>query len=125
MRKRTICVDFDGVINSYTSGYTKVDDLPDKPVPRAFEWLRRMNGCNFDVQIFSTRSSSLAGLKAIKEWFIYHGWRIEPATGEPEYLSFPTEKPPAIIYIDDRGFCFEGTFPTADFINRFKPWNKK
>jgi hypothetical protein len=125
MGDRNVCVDFDGVINSYDSGFTAVDDLPDKPHPRAFRWLRSMNASGFKMNILSTRSASPAGLRAIKAWFIEHGWRVEPSTGEPEYLVFPTEKPPAIIYIDDRGFCFEGVFPTAHFINKFKPWNKK
>ena len=124
MRRQDICVDFDGVINSYESGFTKIDDLPDAPVKGAFKWLLSMNASGYDVNILSTRSSDRRGLAAMKAWFIEHGWRMN-TDGEPEYLLFPTKKPPALIYIDDRGYCFDGTFPTAHFIRTFKPWNKR
>ena len=34
-----ICVDFDGVIHSYKSGWRGVAVIPDPPVPGAIEWL--------------------------------------------------------------------------------------
>ena len=40
-------------------------------------------------------------------------------------ISFPTEKPPAWLTIDDRAVCFKGTFPTYDEITKFQPWNTK
>ena len=36
---RTVLVDFDGVIHSYTSPFTTPDEIKDPPVPGAFEWL--------------------------------------------------------------------------------------
>ena len=36
------------------------------------------------------------------------------------------EKPPAIVYIDDRAICFDGHPETLlDKIQNFKPWNKR
>lgn len=32
----TICVDFDGVIHSYDSGWTGATDIRDEPIPEAF-----------------------------------------------------------------------------------------
>ena len=39
MRKQTICLDFDGVINSYRSGFTTPQAIPDPPVPGVLEWI--------------------------------------------------------------------------------------
>jgi len=30
---------------------------------------------------------------------------------------------PRAIYIDDRGYQFTGTFPSIEYISKFKPWN--
>ena len=36
------------------------------------------------------------------------------------------EKPPAIVYIDDRAICFDGHPETLlSKIQNFKPWNKQ
>ena len=36
------------------------------------------------------------------------------------------EKPPAIVYIDDRAICFNGdTTNLAEQVRNFKPWTKK
>lgn len=39
---KTICIDFDGVLHSYTSGWQGEDVASDPPVPGAIEWLREM-----------------------------------------------------------------------------------
>lgn len=39
-------------------------------------------------------------------------------------LKFPTEKPPALVTIDDRCICFTGKFPSLVQIATFKPWNR-
>lgn len=39
MSKPILCVDFDGVIHSYASGWTKTDTVADDPVPGAIGWL--------------------------------------------------------------------------------------
>ena len=38
-------------------------------------------------------------------------------------ISFPIQKPPAWLTIDDRAICFKGTFPTYEEIDNFQPWN--
>ena len=40
--KPTLCVDFDGVIHSYISGWKGADVIPDPPVPGAIEALYRI-----------------------------------------------------------------------------------
>lgn len=55
------------------------------------------------------------------------GWpgTLGPEGFEPEGLSFPTEKGPAFLTIDDRAICFNGTWPDPQAILEFKPWYKK
>lgn len=131
-----ICVDFDGVIHSYTSGWKGVSVIADPPVPGAIEWLKQhlpepeaLGGCFAPpfkgpiVQIYSSRSKSWLGRSAMKKWLIMHG--LEREYISDGILKFPTKKPSAFLTVDDRAICFNGTFPTADEMMSFKPWYKK
>jgi hypothetical protein len=40
------------------------------------------------------------------------------------FWGITAEKPAAWLTIDDRCFRFEGDFPSAEWIRRFRPWNK-
>lgn len=126
-KKKTICVDFDGVIHSYVSGWKGVDVIPDDPVPGAIRWLWEMSE-QFKVSIFSSRSSNLAGNRmmrtAIEVWALAE-LSTQQAHSLMDRLQFPTEKPPAVLYVDDRGFQFRGEFPTVEYINNFLPWPKQ
>lgn len=125
--KPIICVDFDGVIHSYKSGWKGVDVIADEPVPEAFDWLSDLieqhnsgaDSAPWPV-IYSSRSKSPEGIKAMKEWFAIHGFPAEYLA----VLEFPTQKPPAYLTIDDRAICFQGVFPSASEMLNFKPWNK-
>ena len=135
MLNPVICVDFDGVIHSYTSGWKGVSVIPDPPVPGAIEWLQDhlpvpdavcamagpYNGPI--VCIYSSRSKSWFGRRAMKKWLIKHG--LHPAYISDGLLKFPSKKPAAFLTIDDRAICFNGTFPTTEEMMRFKPWNKR
>lgn len=39
-------------------------------------------------------------------------------------IQFPTEKPPAMVTLDDRALTFTGVWPGMDTLLNFKPWNK-
>lgn len=39
MSKPTICVDFDGCLHAYTSGWQGAEVVSDPPVPGAIDWL--------------------------------------------------------------------------------------
>lgn len=129
---RILCLDFDGVLHSYTSGWKGAKSIPDKPVEGAIEWIRSLLGCpenegigprylDFKVCIYSSRSRYWGGRKAIKKWLIKHGL----TKYEVELISFPLMKPAAFLQIDDRAICFTGKFPTSKEMLSFKPWNKK
>ena len=119
MPPKTICIDFDGVIHSYISPFTQPDVIPDPPVPGAFDFIRWCLAEGFRVAIFSTRNSAgLPAVRALHQWFERFGF------DKVYRLSFPDTKPAAFIYIDDRGFCFRGQFPTPEYLANFKPWNR-
>ncbi|MES9841245.1 MAG: hypothetical protein ABW134_11885 [Candidatus Thiodiazotropha endolucinida] len=129
-----ICVDFDGVIHSYTSGWKGVDVIPDPPVPGAIKWLEDHlpvpdSLCALApphegpiVQIYSSRSKSWRGRRAMKKWLIDNG--LHEGYINEGILKFPVKKPAAFLTIDDRAICFKGNFPSTDEMMSFVPWNK-
>jgi len=121
--KKTICVDFDGVIHSYLSGWQGADVIPDPIVPHAISQLYYYLA-NYRVAVYSARSGQPGGIEAMKAFIekADQEWRKRIRTFElPDFeligrLEFPSSKPPAILYIDDRAYRFEGTFPTTEWI---------
>lgn len=136
--KPILCVDFDGVIHSYSSGWQGATVIPDAPVPGALRWLWKATEW-FDVQIYSSRSKDPEARKAMFKWMVEHS-RAEFGEGHPMTMTdddgeqgpiypitFAYEKPAAFLTIDDRAICFDGDFndiePT-DLLS-FVPWNKR
>ena len=120
MGRRTLCVDFDGVIHQYTSPWTNAGEIHDGPVSGAIRWLRTMLAEGFEVCVYSSRGLDPAGIPAMRAWLVRHGM----PSADVDSLQFPTQKLPAVLTIDDRCFRFEGDFPSADYIRRFRPWNR-
>lgn len=119
----TLCVDLDGVIHSYTSGWredwmTDPIKLLDPPVEGAINWLMQIRR-DFEVVILTTRGSRVGSASAIMRWLRHHGY-------EGDDLLITDRKPPALVYLDDRAMRFEGpgSFPSAGDILRAKPWFK-
>lgn len=109
--KPIVCLDFDGVIHSYTSGWIEADVVPDPPVPGAIEFIQGCLDEGMRVAIFSSRSNTERGRQAIKNYIAEHGRNLLKNLDEIEY---PTEKPPALLTIDDRAVTFEGVFPDIE-----------
>lgn len=146
-----LCLDFDGVIHSYSSGWKGAAIIPDPPVEGALIFILEAVK-DFDVQIFSSRSHQWGGRRAMKRWLRHHYremfWAtpaIQAVAGN-EYswthadidddawqwgahivqrISFPFFKPPATVTIDDRALTFTGQWPALADLKSFKPWNKK
>lgn len=129
MSKPILCLDFDGVIHSYTSGWKGADVIPDPPVPGAIAFLREAVK-HFRVAIFSSRSHQPGGGIAMRTWLGDHIIRADPSVigQDPPWfaaIEWPTEKPPALVTIDDRAVTFDGTWPAMETLLAFKPWNKR
>jgi hypothetical protein len=127
MGKPILCLDFDGVIHSYSSGWHGAAVISDPPVEGAISFLI----CavqEFDVVIFSSRSNQRGGIKAMQRWLKEHSgmaWHDSPCGPGIEDVRFVKEKPPALVTIDDRAITFNGTWPELSDLRSFKPWNKK
>lgn len=125
-----LCVDFDGVIHSYTSGWSKEGGaavILDGPVPGAIAFLREAVK-HFTVAIHSSRSHQEGGISAMAQWLGY--WVSEERLSDDEELAWasaiqwPREKPPAMVSIDDRAIQFTGKWPSIERLKAFQPWNK-
>ncbi len=97
---------------------------------------------DFDVQIFSSRSNQSGGIDAMQDWLREHmvthfvheemgdqgpldvHAMADAATEITRQVSWPTEKPPAMVSIDDRCLTFTGSWPAIEDLKAFKPWNK-
>jgi hypothetical protein len=148
--KPILCLDFDGVIHSYTSGWKGATVIPDPATPGAIEFiLEALN--TFEVAIFSSRSHQFGGRRAMKKWlkraiaqwqsdngldwsnlpFYVQNYGAPPGYDEAEWPSmiiqmirWPIFKPPATITLDDRAVTFTGAWPAISELQAFKPWNK-
>lgn len=151
MSKPTLCLDFDGVVNSYSSGWQGATVMPDPPVPGALEFIVEAFG-QFQVAIYSSRSSKWGGRRAMKRyvrdhlialgvsdtcppWWKERIWEsafADPWPDEVRYaadlvideIKWPLFKPPAMVTLDDRALTFTGTWPSIEALKSFKPWNK-
>jgi len=116
MRKQTVMIDFDGVIHSYTTPWEAPEIIPDPPTLGAQEAVAKLRE-RFQVVVYSTRALQ-GGLYAMDAWLDKHGIEVDDITGT---------KRPGVVYVDDRGFRFNGDwdevlkFADGDML----PWNKK
>ena len=77
MAKPILCLDFDGVIHSFSSGWKGADVIPDPPVPGAIEFICDALA-HFDVAIYSSRSGQAGGIDAMGEWLHHHLITCDP-----------------------------------------------
>ncbi len=127
MSKPILCLDFDGVIHSYSSGWKGADVIPDPPVAGAIAFMLAALH-HFQVVIFSSRSHQAGGQTAMKKWLRENAgqtWYESPAGPGIEDVQFVNEKPPALVTIDDRALTFDGTWPSIEELKAFQPWNKR
>lgn len=115
-KRYTVACDFDGVIHSYTTPWQGAHICPDPPVEGAIEWLNS-TVTKLDVVILTTRGDQEGGAEAVMAYLREHGY-----TG-PDLL-VTSRKIPALLYVDDRAYRFEGVFPTVEEIHLARPWNK-
>lgn len=116
MGKPILCLDFDGVLHGYQSGWRGVAVIPDPPVPGALEFARAAVS-RFEVVVHSSRCADIDGLRAVIAWLDDHDF--------PSDIQVAAVKPPAHVTLDDRALTFDGTWPDLDALAQFVPWTDK
>lgn len=89
--KKTVCLDFDGVLHAYSKGWQD-GSIYDEPMPGALDAVRKLSK-RFTLVVQTSRKN----LPDVVLWLEKHGF--------PD-LHVTNEKPPALVYVDDRGLRF-------------------
>lgn len=126
MSKPILCLDFDGCLHAYTSGWKGAGVIPDPPVPGALAWMYEASRV-FAIVIYSSRSKEAEGIAAMRMWLTFHAHATLPPSSAEVLLSLVTfahEKPNAFLTIDDRAIQFNGDWNVLDptKLLDFKPW---
>jgi len=100
---RTICVDFDGVLAEPVTNWIGPHTVG-QPKPGALAFIVELYKCGYRIVIFTTRANSMEGHSAVREWLHRHDFPL---------LEVTSQKLPALLYIDDRGYRFSGNFEEA------------
>ncbi|HEY2909382.1 MAG TPA: hypothetical protein VGI99_04005 [Gemmataceae bacterium] len=109
--RRTICLDFDGVMHSYRSGWCGAEVIPDPPIHGTKEAVARLRQ-QYRIAVLSSRCHTEEGRKAVENWLFRHGIVVDEVC---------VHKPPAHVYVDDRAVRFRGNWDDLmDEINQFR-----
>ena len=116
MSKKRIVFDFDGVIHKYSKGWQdgSIYDEPVEGIREVIDYLRQ----KYEVVIVSTRSKELNSREEMLKWLNKYNIIVDQIL---------VSKPPAMIYIDDRGYKFDGTKLDSLIydIEHFKTWQER
>ena len=94
-KRKTISIDFDGVIHKYSKGFQGVDNAYDSPMEGAIESIEKLYNEGYILKILSSRPKEV-----IYPWLEKYGLS--------KYIKeVSNHKFPATVYIDDRGFLFK------------------
>lgn len=122
MRKRILCLDFDGVVHSYVSGWKGARNISDPPTPGALDFMGEALAAGWDVVIHSSRARYFGGISAMRAWLRKHAGNQWDTMGASLCdVRFTRWKPPATVTIDDRALQFEGAWFNLKALESFKP----
>ena len=94
-KRKTISIDFDGVIHKYSKGFQGVDKAYDPPMEGAIESIEKLYNEGYILKILSSRPKEV-----IYPWL--EKYCLSKYIKEVSNYKFP-----ATVYIDDRGFLFK------------------
>jgi len=105
----TVCIDLDGVLNTFDEW--RGPEFFHAPRPGAAEFLAGLQSAGYRVVVFTVR---------------WHEW-VSAWLEQNNLAAFVDEvtdrKPPAHAYVDDRAVCFQGDFAaTLQAVRTFRPF---
>ena len=103
--KKTICIDFDGVIHSYISGWQGATVIQDPIMFGAKEAIDEL-AKSFEIVIYTTRANTIEGKRAVKKWLVNRNVYYDKIEG----------KPIAVAYIDDRAVRYNTWYGALETI---------
>lgn len=113
----TVAIDFDGVIHSYTSPFTKASEILDPPIEGIKDVIDTLRQRGFKVVVMSSRCLGDGGKAAIINYLNLYDIVVDDVTHE---------KVGAVAYVDDRAITFDGKVDgLVERIISFSPWNRK
>ena len=113
--RQTLAIDFDGVINDYSNGWSKdIDSKPVKGIKEAIDEIIK----KYKVVIVSHRCKKPEDKEKIKEWLKKYNIKYDDLTNEMPHVSS--------AYIDDRAIQFQGNVELLlREIEAIEPWYDK
>jgi hypothetical protein len=121
-----VACDFNGVIHDHRDGPKDKVDPASPAIPGAIDWLKAVSE-ELDVFLVSASFAKSPYVTSARAWLTAQGipadWTTPVVVGRSRITLTPF-KPPCLLFIDDRGFCFRGEFPEVEDIKRFVPWNR-
>ena len=122
MDKKTICIDFDGVIHDYSQGW-QGDDVFGNMVANADTATSVLKKQGWTIIIFTTRKKS----DKLEKWLKNNNITYDYINENPDQPDNTSGKIIADVYLDDRGVCFRGTWDEwlIREILDFEPWQER
>ena len=110
-----IAIDFDGVIHKNSKGFFN-GTVYDEPLDGALEAIKNLSS-NYEIVIFSAKAkpdrplvNGKTGAELIWDW-------LEKYNIQQYIKQVTSEKPRAVVYIDDKGYRFTDWKSTLNFLN--------
>lgn len=107
-------MDFDGVLHRMPRAPRRPQDVEGEPIAGALEWVHQVLQ-EYRVVVFSTRARTARARAAMRRWVRARAgdlWSSTEGRTGLEDLSYTDRKVPALLYVDDRGWRFDGRFPS-------------
>lgn len=122
MEKKTICIDFDGVIHDYSKGW-QGEDVFGQMIANADTGTSVLKEKGWTIIIFTTRKKT----EKLEKWLKDNNIVYDYINENPEQPEQSSGKVIADVYLDDRGVCFRGRWDAwlLREIVDFEPWQEQ